>query len=501
MFVEPDANEAKTTIKADPSAPARSTIRRQQRTARHFPPVRDRPSSRAHTDATSRDIHQRRLLREFMRHRGREREHLMLEAEQEAARAEAERAEASRQQRFGSGRALLRDALSYERPGQRMRMLRDYDALPYLVPITDSERTSYSEVLQRSVDNDATREENQNQLRSPPPRYMPTPPYSFEESTARPASNGFPPQSNYANHSSRLAPADTVADGTMENYTTRASRGTTHQAMLAEITRTRLEVERTREEVRRTREEASRAWREMDPSAYDTLSEFPPLRRMGRRQRSPTAIRTSSPPPRHQSHVDGLGDRRRSFSSEGDGWDTLLTTITPDERVPSVHSSFTSATASASASVAPNPTSSNSYSTLAALPPLSASNAELYLNLCDNSDSEDSITDNESAPVTMHEMYGQTNRYSTNDVNPPVRRPVYSRRYDNETGASERRRAEADFRTEAILDTGNPTVSERAPELDMTYEDVYRRERLRHSRATEIGSELSNGVRPARERL
>lgn len=500
MFVEPDANEAKTAIKADPSAPARSAIRRQ-RTVRYFPPVRDRPSSRAHADSTSREIHQRRLLREFMRHRGREREHLMLEAEQEAARAEAERAEASRQQRFSSGRALLRDALSYERPGQRMRMLRDYDVLPDLVPIADTERSSYSEVLQRSIDNDATREESQNQSRSPPPRYMPTPPYSFEESTARPSSNGFPRQSSYANNSSGPAPTDTVADGTPGNYTTRVSRGTTHQAMLAEITRTRLEVERTREEVRRTREEANRAWREMDPSAYDTLSELPPLRRMGRRQRSPMAIQTSSPPPRRQFHVDGLGDRRRSFSSEDDAWDTLLTTITPDERVPSAHSSFTSATASASASVAPNPASSNSYGTLATLPPLSVSNAELYLNLCDNSDSEDSLTDNESAPVTMHEMYGETARYSTNNATPPVRRPVYSRRYDNGAVASQRRRAETDFGTDPIVDARNPAIPERAPESDMTYEDVYRRERLRHSRASDIGSELSGGVRPARERL
>ena len=496
MFVEPDANEAKAAIKTDPSAPARSAIRRQRR---YFPPVRDRPSSRAHTDATSREIHQRRLLREFMRHRGRERDHLMLEAEQEAARAEAERAEASRQQRFSSGRALLRDSLSYERPGQRMRMLRDYDVLPDLVPIADTEPTSYSEVLQRSIDNDTTREEGRNQLRSPPPRYMPTPPYSFEESTARPSSNGFPPQSNYVHNLSRPAPGDPHADGTTENNNTRVSRGTTHQAMLAEITRTRLEVERTREEVRRTREEANRAWREMDPSAYDTLSELPPLRRMGRRQRSPTLIRTSSPPPRHQSHVDGLGDRRRSFSSEDDAWDTLLTTITPDERVPSVHSSFTSATASASASVAPNHASSNSYGTLVNLPPLSVSNAELYL--CDNSDSEDSLSDNESAPVTMHELYGGTARYSTSNATPPVRRPVYSRRYDTGAGASQRRQADADFGTDPILDARNPTVSERVPELDMTHEDVYRRERPRHSRATDIGNELSSGVRPARERL
>lgn len=40
--------------------------------------------------------------------------------------------------------------------------------------------------------------------------------------------------------------------------------------------------------------------------------------------------------------VDGLGDRRRSVTPEGYSWETLHSTITPDERLPSVHSSFTS---------------------------------------------------------------------------------------------------------------------------------------------------------------
>ncbi|KAK0752420.1 hypothetical protein B0T18DRAFT_426888 [Schizothecium vesticola] len=47
---------------------------------------------------------------------------------------------------------------------------------------------------------------------------------------------------------------------------------------------------------------------------------------------------------------DGLGDRNRSLSPEGDHvWDTLLTTISPDPQPPSVGSSFASASASASA--------------------------------------------------------------------------------------------------------------------------------------------------------
>ena len=47
--------------------------------------------------------------------------------------------------------------------------------------------------------------------------------------------------------------------------------------------------------------------------------------------------------------VDGLGDRERSFSPDFEAWENLLLTIPPDVRMPSTQSSFTSATASASA--------------------------------------------------------------------------------------------------------------------------------------------------------
>ncbi|KAI1140144.1 hypothetical protein F5Y05DRAFT_377344 [Hypoxylon sp. FL0543] len=51
--------------------------------------------------------------------------------------------------------------------------------------------------------------------------------------------------------------------------------------------------------------------------------------------------------------VDGLGDRDRSLSPEGDGvWDTLQSTLTPDPQPPSVGSSFASTTASTAASTA-----------------------------------------------------------------------------------------------------------------------------------------------------
>lgn len=50
-------------------------------------------------------------------------------------------------------------------------------------------------------------------------------------------------------------------------------------------------------------------------------------------------------------YVDGLGDRDRSLSPEGDGvWDTLQSTLTPDPQPPSVGSSFASTNASAAGS-------------------------------------------------------------------------------------------------------------------------------------------------------
>ena len=69
-----------------------------------------------------------------------------------------------------------------------------------------------------------------------------------------------------------------------------------------------------------------------------------------------------SGPGRHRfrlPRVDGLGDRDRSLSPEGDGaWDTLLTTISPDPQPPSVGSSFASTSASAAATNASNTESS-----------------------------------------------------------------------------------------------------------------------------------------------
>lgn len=127
---------------------------------------------------------------------------------------------------------------------------------------------------------------------------------------------------------------------------------------------------------------------------------FPPLRRMGRRTVADgplpsSSLRESWSP---VSTVDGLGDRERSFSPEVSHWDTMLTTVAPDPRLPSADSSFTSAAASASFS---NPStrsaSSNSNSNSASsgrthLTVPSTTSPSLLGRVCESSD-EDEDTD------------------------------------------------------------------------------------------------------------
>ncbi|TGJ84700.1 hypothetical protein E0Z10_g4055 [Xylaria hypoxylon] len=63
-------------------------------------------------------------------------------------------------------------------------------------------------------------------------------------------------------------------------------------------------------------------------------------------------------------YVDGLGDRDRSLSPEGDGvWDTLQSTLTPDPQPPSVGSSFASTVVSANTSEANGTNSVNTSMT------------------------------------------------------------------------------------------------------------------------------------------
>ncbi|OAX77968.1 hypothetical protein ACJ72_07727, partial [Emergomyces africanus] len=112
---------------------------------------------------------------------------------------------------------------------------------------------------------------------------------------------------------------------------------------------------------------------------------MPLLRRVGHRSVADTSDVMDATRPRHI--IDGLGDRDRSFSPGGDDhdhddeddddddndddddeehnmWETLFTTITPDDHLPSFDSSFTSATASASTAPSNRSSANSSQSTL-----------------------------------------------------------------------------------------------------------------------------------------
>jgi hypothetical protein len=100
------------------------------------------------------------------------------------------------------------------------------------------------------------------------------------------------------------------------------------------------------------------------------------------------AVPAGSPWAIEPGHFDGLGDRNRSLSPEGDHvWDTLLTTLTPDPQPPSVGSSFASATASAAATHS-TPATSLRTDFSASVVPVESAFEHPCESGCDNSDTE-----------------------------------------------------------------------------------------------------------------
>ncbi|SLM40934.1 hypothetical protein LPUS_11792 [Lasallia pustulata] len=347
MFREPEASDSKVVIKADASAHARSSIRRQ-RTVRYNPHIHhDHPSSsrsRVYNNQP-RDL-DRRLLLQII-HRGRatpsSNGHNSASEHDVEAEADLAHAEASNRRRYESGRALLRDALSFERPGERMRIPGDsprrFDVAPPLPTVPDPRdyagqrrgRVEYYVDLSRSEDGTRASSDTHEAVPTPgaallTPRFAPA--YRFEESS--PASHRL--------HSSSQA---------LDDDASRLRGG--------------------------------------------DLDELPPLRRMGNRSYHDPFYESHDPSIRHP--LDGLGDRRRSFSPDDDTWETLLTTIAPDEHLPSAHSSFTSATASAS-SLSSN-SASSSATVLTAPSSSSAESFDVYPTICENSDSEESDGEDE----------------------------------------------------------------------------------------------------------
>lgn len=348
MFREPEAADPKITIKTDPSAHARSSIRRQ-RTVRYNPHLHhDHPSSSRSRVYSSqpRDLDRRSLLQIIRRDRATPSVNGNSSIPERDVEAEADlaHAEASNRRRLESGRALLRDALSFERPGERMRIPSDstlrFDVALPPPPVPDPRDYASQQSGRIEYYVDLSRPE--------------------DETRASPDAHAAAPAPGAASLTPRFAPAYRFEDSSPNPHRLHLS---SHGL-----------------------DDASRL-------RGGDLDELPPLRRMRHRNFHDSFYERQDSRPRHP--VDGLGDRRRSFSPDDDAWETLLTTIAPDERLPSAHSSFTSATASASASSLSSNSASSSSTILTAPSSSSAESFDAYPTICDNSDSEESDTGDE----------------------------------------------------------------------------------------------------------
>lgn len=358
MYRDPDIIESKPTTKTDSSAPARSTIRRQ-RTVRYNPHLRDHPSSsRSHVYSRTRAADRGRSLLEALDRGDSSVVSTRFSTENDfeiEAEADLAHAEASLRRRLESGRALLRDALSYERPSRRLRVNRDAPSVNNMAPPVPAlqesrHHASRSDSIHHRGLNSVplVRREGQPDM----PEYMPTPPHSSGDTLSRSSPQRSTQSFGAASVTPRFAPAhrfDNTGEITFQEY----------------LARHRIHNVR-------------------DPDIDDHS-----LRRV-RRHGSPAIQPSGRDSP--QDDLDGLGDRRRSFSPENDSWETLLTTMTPDERLPSTHSSFTSATASAS-SLSSN--SASSYGTLVTAPSSSTETLDAYPTICDNTDTEESGSEDE----------------------------------------------------------------------------------------------------------
>ena len=423
MFCEPDAVDSKANIKADPTAPARSAIRRR-RTVRYNPNVRDRqstlaallshtrPRSQAHMQVLA---DQRSLLEDVRRQERHATSSINhpIDAQDTEAAADLAYSEASQRSRLESGRALLRDALSYERPGRRLRISQqtnfsDAPAATVVWRPVGAENLEESQTLARM-----------DEANSLPAQYLPTASSTSGDISNRSTLHVPSPPLGTALLTPRFAPAHRL-DGEEE-----AQANAMREELLARLSSRMVELMDTGEheyiaghaaQIARMRDldqdaltpevrEQEAAYLELVETRLELMRRVRDHRmaeplRLRRMSRSNRAMSRHTPRHHHlQSNLDGLGDRERSFSPEDDQWETMLTTIPPDERFPSAHSSFTSTTASSTS------TSSNSTTSLITAPSTSAG-AEICPAEYD--ESEDDSVDVFEAQVAQVE--GQANR-------------------------------------------------------------------------------------------
>ena len=493
MFCESDV-DSKGTTKVDPTAPARSAIRRR-RTVRYSPNVRDHQStltallsrSQRRSQSRMRVLEDRRSLLDDIRRQDRSASLSIINpADARNAEAEADLAhsEATQRSRLQSGRALLRDALSYERPGRRPRMSQP-TPLPGIPAATVLWRPGDIEDIEASHNSART-----NETRSPSARYLPTPSYTSSDTSNRSTSYAPSPLVGTASFTLQVAPAhrrdgedEAEANAARDEVLIRLSSRMAelvasdereyiagHAAQIARMRN--LDQATLTPELR----EQEAAYLDLVEARLDLLRrarghdmvELPRLRGLDRLTRAmPTPARRRQ---RHEGSVDGLGDRERSFTPDDDQWETMLTTIPLDDRVPSAHSSFMSATQS-STSTSSNP--SSSYGTLLTAP---SSNAGMEICPAEYEESEDDPADTFDAQIAQVES--QANRIEA------LSRTLDRQQYREEHLARRRR------------------IFEREQELRQIETNLRRLEsQISEERPMHPGLHLGIGGRTGRERL
>ncbi|KAL8784660.1 MAG: hypothetical protein Q9213_003830 [Squamulea squamosa] len=352
MFREPEVEAAKPTEKkGDPTASARSSIRRQ-RSVRYT--HRDRQSSR-HPQTHRHD----RPLVDALRARDRARVASIGSNAERALNVElaADQAhsEASRQRRLESGRAILRDALSYEHPHQSRSMGRHRPYPSNMIrpptPSSTSLRHEPHHLRHRPVVPGIGDEGPffRPLTSTPPPAYIPSPPYTSDDRSNRSSPDVLQPLHAIASLTPRFAPAHDVAQS-----------------------------DPVLNQIRYPQRQPGYG----DETTNDSmLDELPFLPRVNRRY-SPS--RTNRVPSVH-GVIDGLGDRWRSVSPDTDPWEILLSTVPPDERLPSTAaSSFRS-----NEDLTP-------YEEITDLTESMDNSISSYPVICDNSDSDFTETEDDA---------------------------------------------------------------------------------------------------------
>ncbi|KAL9604075.1 MAG: hypothetical protein Q9179_001964 [Wetmoreana sp. 5 TL-2023] len=365
MFREPEAVESKAVPKADLTASARSSIRRQ-RSVRYPPHInRDRHlSSHSRSHAHLERARERERARVSMARFNAEHAYNIEVSANQA------HAEASRLRRLESGRAILRDALSYEHPYESMNLRSDhFYALSMMPPPTSSTRLSPNpsrRPQQRPSHTEVRLEGSSSQYhtatdRTSPPAYVPSPPYASGHRSERSTPDALHAAQGAASLTPRFAPAHLL----------HGSESATEQGQLQDLRSSHDDV-----------------------TTGDSMDELPPLRRVSRRHN--TSRRRRDFPA--YNIVDGLGDRWRSVSPDDGSWETLLSTMPPDERLPST---------SASSSFRSNEDTVH-YERISHSAGDIANLMNTYPHICENTDSDFSETDDDVR--TLQRLDGE--RYS-----------------------------------------------------------------------------------------